>query len=514
MDGENPSLAPCPLAGYAVQYSAFIAKLPGSRRRGRRRIAFFGTIKSMCKETAYYPFAPAAGAKGRRFAISFARMTCALLLGALAALPTGGAMAQPTTPPPPETRLPPISPETEATALKVLPLEELRAFTEAFHYIREAYVEQVDDRTLFRYAILGMLRELDPHSSYLDPTIREEMEISLRGEFSGIGVEVLTRNGAIEVVSPIDDTPAARAGLRSGDRIIAVDGMPTWSMDLEEAVNILRGPQGSEVKISIFRKGESAPIEISLVREIIKVRSVSGRQLAPGYAYVRISQFQRSTGDDLAKLLEQQQGNNGPLKGLVLDLRNNPGGLLSSAAAVADHFLEKGSIVYTKGRGGQVLERSLATPGDSIGGAPTVVLINSGSASAAEIVAGALQDHQRAVVMGTTSFGKGSVQEVVELPEGRALKLTTALYYTPSGRSIQASGIEPDVKVERMETTAVVPSSAPREADLPGHLPGSNEKPRASAPQNPSEADQLLAKDNQLREALTLLRGLNILGKK
>ncbi len=435
----------------------------------------------------------------------------ALLLGVLCLLLTVPAMAQPAAQTPPQSPLPPLSAQNEAEALKVLPLAELRAFTEAFHYIRESYVEEVDDRTLLRYAILGMLRELDPHSSYLDPEIREEIETSLRGEFSGIGVEVLTRDGTILVVSPIDGTPAARAGLQSGDRIIAVNGIPTWSMDLEEAVTALRGAEGSEVQISVFRKGENAPLELSLVREIIKVESVRDRQLAPGYGYVRISQFQSNTGDDLAKLLEQQQRQNSPLRGLVLDLRNNPGGLLSSAAAVADHFLEKGAIVHTRGRSGKVLQRSLATPGDSIGGAPIVVLINGGSASAAEIVAGALQDHRRAVVMGTASFGKGSVQEVVELPEGRALKLTTALYYTPAGRSIQAAGILPDVKVERTEAAAVVPSSAPREADLPRHLLGRSASPGT---EKTSESDSLLAKDNQLREALTLLRGLNILGKK
>lgn len=399
-----------------------------------------------------------------------------------------------------------------------LPLDDLRTFTEVFHHIRESYVEPVDDRTLFVNAIKGMLSGLDPHSTYLDAESFSDLKSNTSGEFGGLGLEVGLENGFVKVITPIDDSPAQRAGIEAGDVIVKLDDKPVKGMALSEAVNLMRGAKGSKIRLTIAREGKSQPFEVSLVRDIVKVQSVKSRLLEPGYGYLRIAQFQGNTGEELRNAL-QKLGREGSLKGVVLDLRNNPGGVLQAAVDVSDAFLEQGLIVYTKGRIPHADSRFSATSGDLSGGATMVVLINGGSASASEIVAGALQDHRRAVVMGTNSFGKGSVQSVLPLSEDRAIKLTTALYYTPSGRSIQAQGIVPDVEVQRVQVTAMQNAElGVAEADLSGHLKNGNggadknseaRKRKAGQPE-----DDLHLQDNQLYEALTLLKGLNVVGPK
>lgn len=400
----------------------------------------------------------------------------------------------------------------------VLPLDDLRTFTEVFHHIRESYVEPIDDKTLFESAIKGMLSGLDPHSSYLDASAFGDLKASTSGEFGGLGLEVGLENGFIKVIAPIDDTPAQRAGIEAGDVIVKLDDKPVKGMTLAEAVNLMRGPKGSKIRLTLAREGKSQPFELTLERAIIKVQSVKGRMLEPGYGYVRIAQFQSGTGEDLRGVLKKL-GQPGPLKGVVLDLRNNPGGVLQAGVEVADAFLEEGLIVYTKGRIPHADSRFSATPGDLSGGAIMVVLVNGGSASASEIVAGALQDHRRAVVMGTNSFGKGSVQSVLPLSEDRAIKLTTALYYTPAGRSIQAQGIVPDVEVQRVQVSAMQGGEGlgVAEADLAGHLKngnGGSEQGAGARKEADDSQTRLHMEDNQLYEALSLLKGLNVVGPK
>ncbi|MCB1675443.1 MAG: S41 family peptidase [Pseudomonadales bacterium] len=394
-----------------------------------------------------------------------------------------------------------------------LPLDELRTFADVYNQIRAGYVEEIDDSTLLEYAIQGMLTGLDPHSVYMTKDQFTDLQEGTSGEFSGLGLEVGMRDGFITIVTPIDGSPAAEADLQSGDVILKLDNAPVQGMTLNEAIDHMRGPKGSKIELTIGREGESQPFTVTLVRDTIKVASVRSRWLEPGYAYIRIAQFQVNTGESvekaLAKLLEK-----GKLKGLVLDLRNNPGGVLSASVAVADLFLDNGPVVYTEGRLPNSDMHFDAQPGDMTDGAPIVVLINSGSASASEIVAGALQDRGRAVVMGSDSFGKGSVQTILPLSESRAIKLTTARYFTPNGRSIQAEGIVPDILVERAQVTAYNNSGQVTEADLSGHLGNGNgnsdvKKTRASSAK---AAAELLASDNQLYEALTLLKGVNILG--
>jgi carboxyl-terminal processing protease len=396
-----------------------------------------------------------------------------------------------------------------------LPLNELRTFADVFNQIRVAYVEEIDDKTLLENAIRGMLRGLDPHSTYLNAEEFDDLQTSTHGEFSGLGLEVGLENGFVKIISPIDDTPAQRAGLESGDLILKLDNQPTKGMSLNETIELMRGPKGSSIELTIAREGLSQPFTVTLERDTIRVVSVRKRWLEPGYAYLRIAQFQKATGDDLgaalAKLKEEED-----LKGIVLDLRNNPGGVLRASVAVADHFLDGGTVVYTEGRLDNSETRYNATPSDTTDGAPLVVLINGGSASASEIVAGALQDHRRAVVMGTESFGKGSVQTILPLNEERAIKLTTALYFTPNGRSIQAQGIRPDIEVERAKVTAYE-NLPPRiyEADLNRRLDNANGEEAEDAepkPRGKRTPNELLMRDNQLYEALTLLKGLHILG--
>lgn len=395
-----------------------------------------------------------------------------------------------------------------------IPLQELRAFVEVFERVSHDYVDAVEDKKLLEGAISGMLANLDPHSAYLPPKDFKEMEEHTRGEFGGLGMEVGMEDGFVKVVSPIDDTPAQEAGVKAGDLIIKLGNEAVKGKTLQDAVKIMRGKPGTKIVLTIVRKGESAPIEVEITRAVIKVKSLKQRMLTDQIGYARISQFQVRTGADLkqsiAKLEEQ---NGGGLAGLVLDLRNNPGGVLNAAVQVSDAFLNKGLIVYTEGRIENSKMRFEAKPGDLLEGKPIVVLINEGSASASEIVAGALQDQKRAVIAGRTSFGKGSVQTMMQLNNGAAIKVTTARYYTPSGRSIQAEGIEPDVEIERVKVEKIEKSSVVvKEKDLSGHLDnGDSEAEKSQQAEKSTEADELKAlldKDYELAEAVRLLKAM------
>ncbi|WP_415243538.1 S41 family peptidase [Zhongshania sp.] len=397
-----------------------------------------------------------------------------------------------------------------------LPLQALRNFADVFNQIRLSYVEEVDDKTLLENAIRGMLSGLDPHSDYLDASSFEDLQNHTTGEFGGLGIEVGMENGFIKVITPIDDTPAERAGIQPGDVIIQIDNKPIKGLNLQESVTLMRGPAGSEIVLTILRNGISAPFEVQLKRDVITVASVRSEVLEPGYGYIRISQFQSRTGDDLKKELAKLKAGAKDLNGLVLDLRNNPGGLLQASVQVVDEFINEGMIVYTQGRLPNAYSRFMANAQKPADETPMVVLINGGSASASEIVAGALQDHRRAVIMGTRSFGKGSVQTVLPLSEESAIKLTTARYFTPSGRSIQAQGIEPDIIVERARVEALTGSGIEiTEADLAGHLGRGDgdgeESTSVSRKAEKSKRENLAANDNQLYEALNLLKGLKIM---
>ncbi len=386
---------------------------------------------------------------------------------------------------------------------KSLPLAELRRFSEVFDRIKQAYVEPVSDAELLEDAVRGMLIGLDPHSSYLSADEYSELQIQTSGQFGGVGIEISQEDGMIRVITPIDDTPAEHAGIKPGDLIIKIDGKIIQSIGLDQAIAMMRGKPGTEIVLSIIRDDSDKPIEISLKRDIIRVTSVRSRYVDEGIGYLRISQFQHHTARDLDKALEQMQ-QKGPLTGLVLDLRNNPGGVLRGAVDVSDAFISEGIIVSTKGRLASSQMSFAATAEMSIADIPMVVLINGGSASASEIVAGALQDKNRAIIMGTTSFGKGSVQTVLQLGEKRAMKLTTARYYTPSGRSIQAKGIEPDILVEQQQVKARKSSRTIKEQDLNGHLQNSEQKPTKT------QKTDLIQTDFQLYEAVNLLKGLVI----
>lgn len=393
-----------------------------------------------------------------------------------------------------------------------LPLADIRALSEVFGKIKENYVEEVEDKTLLENAIRGMLTGLDPHSTYLDKDAFNELRVGTRGEFGGLGIVVGMEDGFVKVVSPIDDTPAQRAGVKAGDLIIRLDDKPVKGMSLDDAVKVMRGKPGTDITLTISRKGEDKPLQISITRAVIQVKSVKSKTLEAGFGYIRISQFQERTGGDLKKAISKlKKENKGKLKGLVLDLRNNPGGLLDAAVTVSDTFLAKGGIVSVEGRSESSRMSHNARPGDMLSGAPMVVLVNGGSASASEIVAGALQDHKRAVIMGTRSFGKGSVQTVVPLGNDTALKLTTARYYTPNKRSIQAEGIEPDIVLGNLTLSKNSEDEVKslKEADLNGHLENGNKTKKVN---DKKDAKPLASEDYHLYEALNLLKGLHLLG--
>lgn len=370
--------------------------------------------------------------------------------------------------------------------VQVLPLTDLRTFVDVFERIRQSYVDPVEDKVLFENAIKGMLTSLDPHSAYLNKDDYQELKAQTSGEFGGIGVEIGMEDGYLRVISPIDDSPAAKAGIEAGDYITKLEGKPVKGMTMNEAVDIMRGEIGVPLKMTIQRKGEAAK-NITLIRSKIETTSVKVRLIGSDYAVVRITQFQTHTGRDLNKVLTQLKENNPSLKGLVLDLRNNPGGVLGGAISVADAFLDKGLVVYTKARNEESVEKFEATEGQVLPNIPLLVLVNSGSASASEIVAGALQDQKRAIIAGTTTFGKGSVQTVLQISEDKAIKLTTSRYYTPNGRSIQAEGIKPDVMIEPAKLELVKNTENYKEADLKGHLVNPNEQADATNTFKPVE---------------------------
>ncbi|HYB53940.1 MAG TPA: S41 family peptidase [Thermoanaerobaculia bacterium] len=381
--------------------------------------------------------------------------------------------------------------------------ENIEVFTNVLALVQKNYVDQVSTRQLIDGAITGMLNALDPHSAYLPPELYKELQVDTRGSFGGLGIEITTRNNVLTVVSPIEDTPAYRSGVKSGDQIIKIEDEFTRDMPLVEAVKKMRGPKGTKIRITLRREGVPNLIDLTLTREVIKIQSVKARLLEHGYGYVRLTQFQERTDDDLERALAKlEQENGGPLSGLVLDLRNNPGGLLTQAIKVADEFIDSGLVVYTDGRLDNQKQKYFAHKAGTHGEFPMIVLVNGGSASASEIVAGALQDHKRATLVGTRSFGKGSVQTIMPLGQEGALRLTTARYYTPSGRSIQAKGIEPDYKVlEDVPDDLKGKDDMKGEASLKGHLANGAEDTSASQAYVPPEEKD----DKQLTAAVDLL---------
>jgi len=404
-----------------------------------------------------------------------------------------------------------------------LPLDELRIFSEVFAKVKNDYVESIDDRELIENAIRGMLEGLDPHSAYLDKEHYEDLQEGTSGEFGGLGIEVGMEDGFVKVISPIDDTPAKRAGIEAGDLIIKLDDKSVKGMALNDAVKLMRGKPGSDIIITVVREGEDKPKEITITRDVITVKSVRSKMLEPGFGYIRISNFQTHTAEDMRKSLEKlKKENDNGLSGLILDLRNNPGGILNAAVGVSDLFLDNGLIVYTEGRIKDSKLTFTAKPTDMLKDAPIIVLVNGGSASASEIVAGALQDHDRAIIMGERTFGKGSVQTILPMNDEAALKLTTARYFTPSGRSIQASGIEPDIIIEniRVDRTEDHSSAQIKESDLTGHLDNGSKENEEKGEKNKTKKksknnDPSLAEtDYQLYEALNVLKGLAIHLKK
>jgi len=410
-----------------------------------------------------------------------------------------------------------FSAQADKEAVAPLPVKELRAFTDVFARIKSDYVEPVEDKKLITEAINGMLAGLDPHSAYLDAEAFKDLQVGTQGEFGGLGIEVGMEDGFVKVVSPIEDTPAYRAGLKTGDLIIKLDDTPVKGMNLNDAVKRMRGKPGTQIRLTIMRKGEQKPFTVTLTRAIVKIRSVKFKLVEPGYGYVRVTQFQERTGDLLVEALQSlYKENKQPLKGLVLDLRNDPGGLLNGAVAVSAAFLKPDSlVVYTEGRTDDAKMRLTASRQNYLRpmqpdymkdlpqGAktvPMVVLVNGGSASASEIVAGALQDHKRAIIMGTQTFGKGSVQTILPLGNDTAIKLTTARYFTPSGRSIQAKGIEPDIKVEDPDNPADADFGI-REVDLAKHLDNTQgEEAVPAKPAEPARAPEKGAKDKDAKD--------------
>ena len=430
-------------------------------------------------------------------------------------------------------------PPASAIAASAETYEQLNLFGDIFERVRNDHVVETKDNELIEAAINGMLASLDPHSSFLNAEAYREMQVQTRGEFGGLGIEVTMENGVVKVVTPIDDTPAAKAGLKSGDFITQLDGKQVMGMDLREAVELMRGPVNTEIKLTIVREGVADPFDVVLKRAIIAVKSVKARR-EKDIAYIRITAFNEHTNDGLLENLNRLKKEIGPnFQGVVLDLRNNPGGLLDQAVAVSDAFLERGEIVSTRGRHTDDVQRFSAEKGDLTGGKPIIVLINGGSASASEIVAGALQDHRRGIVLGTTSFGKGSVQTIIPIGGKGALRMTTARYYTPSGRSIQAMGIEPDIKVEQAKLEVIEPQRLRSEADLKSHLDNGAAKPKTDTPGSkdapkegkapvtpppgeakpgaeaaPEGAGDAPAADYQLSYAMDLLRGMSLIAQR
>ncbi len=398
---------------------------------------------------------------------------------------------------------------------------EIKKFSDVMNAIRRYYVEEKSDKELLEGALEGMLSSLDPHSTYMNQDMFSKMMEDTSGEFGGLGIEISKADGGILVVAPIEDTPADRAGIKAGDLIIKIGDVIARDISIMESVKMMRGKPGTDITLTIFREDEARTFNVNITRAIVQVASVKTDILAPGYAYLRITQFQEHSAEQLEeKFSALKKQSNGKIYGAVLDLRNNPGGLLDQAIAISDLFLNEGGIVSTKSRTGKNM-RADAKKGDILQGEPLVVLINGGSASASEIVAGALQDNKRAVLMGTRSFGKGSVQRIIPLSDGSAFKLTTALYYTPSGRSIQATGIDPDVEVKavriKIEDDDQDTLKRISEADMKGHLENGNGKPKQKEiiPGQPSDKMvERLTRDVQLQRALDLLQGLHVLSKK
>lgn len=414
------------------------------------------------------------------------------------------------------------NPETQ----KRIPMEEVQRFSKAISEIKKYYVKPIDDKALFDNAIRGMLSGLDPHSAYLDEESFNDLQTTASGEFGGLGLEVTMEEGVVKVVTPLVDTPAFKAGVKAGDYIIKIGNKSVQGMSLSDAVGLMRGKVGSTVDLTVLRKGANKPIFMSLVREKILIKSVKSELLDNKYGYVRLTQFQATTAQDMEKAIRKLKLDaGGQLSGLILDLRNNPGGLLDSAIQVSDAFLDTDKngkdemIVYTQGRLPGSRFTAMANPGDILKKAPIVVLINNGSASASEIVAGALKDNKRAIIVGTKSFGKGSVQTVLPLDEKHAIKLTTALYYTPAGTSIQAKGITPDIVIEELKVSQDAAKNMDfSEADLQGHLMNGNAKPGdkiegKDAPGQEKQNSALSHQDYQLYAALTILKGLSVASK-
>jgi len=391
----------------------------------------------------------------------------------------------------------------------MLPLEDLRVFAESFKRIRSSYVDDITDQDLLILAIKGMLAELDPHSAYLDKEAIKNFEESTSGNYGGLGIEIIKEQSFIKVISPIDDTPASRAGIESGDLITNLDGISVKGMSISDAVKIMRGEPETNISLSILKKGTSEVIDLNLTRQLVKVSSVRQRYLEEGFGYLRIAQFQARTAQEVREAIIKLK-DSGNLNGLIIDLRNNPGGILRASVDVADTFLDKGLIVYTLGRLEESQNRYEARPGDMLSGLPIVTLVNEGSASASEILAGALQDQERSIVMGTNTFGKGSVQTIIPITETRAVKLTTARYFTPNGRSIQAEGIIPDINVPRHRVTPRNRNNLKiSEKNLSGHLTNKNSDSQKVDNKTKKEESDLIFRDFQLYQALNVLTGLH-----
>ncbi|MFP4638850.1 MAG: S41 family peptidase [Guyparkeria sp.] len=404
-----------------------------------------------------------------------------------------------------------------------VPLDQLRTYSDVLDRVRSDYVDDISESELIEKSIRGMISELDPHSGYLDDEEFKSLRESTSGEFGGLGIQVGMKDGVLTVIAPIDDTPAKEAGLEAGDKIIRIDGELTQDLDLEKAVKKMRGKPDTDIELTIAREGEDKPLEFTITRAIIKTESVRHELLEPGMGYIRVSQFQSRTVEQmleaLDKLVEENDGE--ALKGLVLDLRNNPGGVLEGSVEMADAFLEEGQIVYTKGRIADAKMSFEASAGDRLDGAPMVVMVNGGSASASEIVAGALQDSSRALIVGEKTFGKGSVQSIMPLSDGGALRLTTARYYTPDGRSIQAEGIEPDVTVHQLKVSSIEEAFSISESSLSGHLGNGDsemmdvirEAEEGEGEDDDEEKEPLVLRDFQLYESLNLLKGMVVVSK-